>query len=136
MLNPVEEPILNLDLLNIGNLATQNWTPPSSGISIRPELVEELEGVWFDFLTTQNIRNNPFIPTINDELKVYIEGTPNQVIATKYERNPFARKKCLEYHGFSCSVCHFNFYNVYGDVGKDFIHVHHLTPVASIGKLY
>lgn len=136
LLNPIEEPILTLDLLKMGNLATQNWTPQASGISIRQELVEELEAIWFDFLTTQKIRNNPFVPSSNDEQKVYTEGTPNQVIVTKYERNPFARKKCLEYHGFSCSVCDFNFHNIYGDVGKDFIHVHHLTQVASIGKSY
>jgi len=50
LLNPDKQPILGLDILKTGNLAAQNWTPQASGISIRPELVDELEGVWQDFL--------------------------------------------------------------------------------------
>ena len=50
LLNPDKQPILALDILKTGNLAIQNWTPQASGISIRPELVDELEGVWQDFL--------------------------------------------------------------------------------------
>jgi predicted HNH restriction endonuclease len=30
----------------------------------------------------------------------------------------------------SCAVCNFNFKAAYGSVGKDFIHVHHLHPIA------
>jgi len=50
LLNPDKQPILALDILKTGNLAAQTWTPQASGISIRPELVDELEGVWLDFL--------------------------------------------------------------------------------------
>jgi len=50
LLNPHKEPILSLDILKTGNLAEQNWTPQASGISIKPQLVDELEGVWLDFL--------------------------------------------------------------------------------------
>ena len=50
LLNPDKEPILTLDILKTGNLAAQTWTPQASGISIRPELIDELEGVWQDFL--------------------------------------------------------------------------------------
>lgn len=136
LLNPAQDPILTLDILKVGSLSSQNWTPQSSGISIKPELVDELEAVWFNFLTTQNIRYNPFVPGDNETQKVYTEGTPNQVVVTKYERSPYARKKCLEFHGYSCVVCGFNFQRFYGDVGKDFIHVHHLIKVSSIGQTY
>jgi len=50
LLNPDKEPILSFDILKTGNLAAQTWTPQASGISIRPELADELEGVWQDFL--------------------------------------------------------------------------------------
>jgi hypothetical protein len=50
LLNPDKQPILTLDILKTGNLAAQTWTPQASGISIRPQLVDELEGVWQDFL--------------------------------------------------------------------------------------
>lgn len=52
LLNPDKEAILTLDILKTGNLAAQTWTPQASGISIRPELVDELEGVWMDFLSS------------------------------------------------------------------------------------
>jgi hypothetical protein len=51
LLNPDKQPILILDILKTGNLAVQTWTPQASGISIRPEIADELEGVWQDFLT-------------------------------------------------------------------------------------
>lgn len=51
LLNPDKEPILSLDILKTGDLAAQTWTPQASGISIRPQLVEELEGLWLAFLS-------------------------------------------------------------------------------------
>jgi hypothetical protein len=51
LINPDKQPILTLDILKTGNLAVQTWTPQASGISIRPEIADELEGVWQDFLT-------------------------------------------------------------------------------------
>jgi hypothetical protein len=53
LLNPDKQHILTLDILKTGNLAAQTWTPQASGISIRPELVDELEGVWQDFLNPE-----------------------------------------------------------------------------------
>ncbi|MFA6088126.1 hypothetical protein [Mucilaginibacter sp.] len=53
LLNPDKEPILTFDILKTGNLAEQTWAPQASGISIRPQLADELEGVWQDFLTSK-----------------------------------------------------------------------------------
>ena len=53
LLNPATGPILTLDILNMGPMSKQVWTPQSSGISIKPELVEELELLWEDFLSYQ-----------------------------------------------------------------------------------
>jgi 5-methylcytosine-specific restriction protein A len=136
LLNPYKENILQLDLLQTGNLAEQHWTPNSSGISIKPHLVDELEALWFDFLATQKISHNPFIQQEDDKQEIFIEGFANQVTLTRYERNPYARKVCLGHYGYSCSVCEFNFQKGYGDIGKDFIHIHHLTQIANIGKEY
>lgn len=136
ILNPEKEPLLSLEILKNGNLAKVNWTPQSSGIEINPEVTDELEAVWFDFLTTQKIRHNPFKETETDNQKVYTEGTPNQVLVTKYERNPYARKTCIDHYGYSCVVCEFNFQKEYGDLGKDFIHVHHLKLVSTVREEY
>ncbi|WHX97953.1 DUF3427 domain-containing protein [Neobacillus sp. DY30] len=64
------------------------------------------------------------------------EGGTKQIIVNAYERNPVARKKCLDHYGFNCSVCKFNFEERYGDIGKNFIHVHHLQEISKIGKEY
>ncbi|MBK7873847.1 MAG: HNH endonuclease [Saprospiraceae bacterium] len=58
------------------------------------------------------------------------------VVVDRYERHPKARAKCIEYWKCTCSVCEFDFEKVFGDLGKGFIHVHHLTPLSEIGKEY
>lgn len=70
-----------------------------------------------------------------DEVKEELEeGQKITVTVNRYERNPIARKKCLEIHGGSCAVCSLNFGEVYGEVGEGFIHVHHINPLHQIGK--
>jgi 5-methylcytosine-specific restriction protein A len=74
-----------------------------------------------------------------DELepgKKYAEGARKQVRVNAYERNPKARKACLKHYGHSCSVCNFDFQKCYGDLGKEFIHVHHLNPLALTDREY
>lgn len=53
ILDPAASPILTLDILNTSQLARQLWTPQSSGISVKPELVQELEGLWHYFVTNE-----------------------------------------------------------------------------------
>ena len=60
----------------------------------------------------------------------YAEGAKKQVRVNAYERNPKARAACLKHYGRVCSVCDFSFEKRYGDIGQDFIHVHHLKPLA------
>lgn len=134
LLNSEIDPLLNLKLLNDGNLSEVNWTPQFSGIIIPSEYVDELEQLWFTFLTTHDVRNNPFKSTDNNDQREYSEGNPTQIMVTKYERNPYAKKVCIDYYGYSCSVCGFNFEMKYGQIGKDYIQVHHLNPLAKVGK--
>jgi len=81
------------------------------------------------------------IPFSNINAKVkerikFLEGTKTTSITTRYERNPKARKECLDHYGYDCQVCDFNFLNFYGDIGKDYIHVHHLVEISTIGDTY
>jgi hypothetical protein len=64
------------------------------------------------------------------------EGAVTQVVVNAYERNPRARQECIAHYGSRCSVCDFDFEQVYGEIGRDFIHVHHLVPLSEIGKEY
>lgn len=59
----------------------------------------------------------------------FLEGATQRMWITRYERNPRARKECLEFHGDKCSVCGFDFEKTYGKIGKGYIEVHHLTPL-------
>jgi 5-methylcytosine-specific restriction protein A len=64
------------------------------------------------------------------------EGAVKMVYINKYERNPLARRMCIEHYGCFCNICKFDFYVTYGDLGKGYIHVHHLIPISSIGESY
>lgn len=70
-----------------------------------------------------------------DDDKLY-EGALMKVNANKYERNQKARRECVEKKGYKCLVCGQDFEATYGEIGIGFIHVHHLTPISSIGKEY
>lgn len=61
---------------------------------------------------------------------VYFEGRRFSVISTAIERDSFARERCLSYFGYSCQVCGMNFEKVYGEIGNDYIHVHHRIDLA------
>ena len=61
----------------------------------------------------------------------YYEGSLQQALVNRYERNPIARKKCIEKHGCICQVCGMDFAKVYGELGIGFIHVHHIVPIST-----
>lgn len=65
-----------------------------------------------------------------------IEGASKSVPVNSYERNPIARAQCVEHHGYTCKVCKFNFESFYGDIGKNYIHVHHLVSLSEIKREY
>ena len=70
-----------------------------------------------------------------DDEKLY-EGALVTVKANKYERNLKARSECVAKKGYKCFVCGHDFEATYGEIGKGFIHVHHLIPISTIGKEY
>ena len=64
------------------------------------------------------------------------EGAVTQVCVTHYERNTEDRRKAQERDGYECQVCHMNFVDTYGEIGKGYIEVHHLYPVCNMGENY
>ena len=67
---------------------------------------------------------------------IYTEGTRSSIMTSVYERNSFARDKCLEIHGYKCLVCEIDFEETYGKIGQEYIHVHHKVPISSIKESY
>jgi 5-methylcytosine-specific restriction enzyme A len=51
-----------------------------------------------------------------------------------YERNPTLRTKAIQIHGYTCAACRFNFYEYYGNHGKDYIEIHHKIPLSQIDE--
>lgn len=82
------------------------------------------------------VLSEPLLPEELSLTQEYFEGALKQITVNAYERNALARKVCIEHYGWDCFVCGLNFKNVYGQLGEDFIHVHHLTPLSKIGKEY
>ncbi len=70
------------------------------------------------------------------EQRGYSEGDARRTESVRYERNPLNRKLCLEAKGYECAVCGFDFEKTYGELGRHFIHVHHIVPVSQVGPGY
>ncbi len=64
------------------------------------------------------------------------EGAKIQIVVNKYERSPANRAACISYYGPICQVCSFDFGSFYGQIGQDYIEVHHRVPVSSMGGAY
>lgn len=71
-----------------------------------------------------------------EEVIGFPEGASTQVLVNKYERDPRNRSAAISAHGFECLACGFDFKKIYGDLGADFIIVHHIVPVSKIGADY
>ena len=104
-----------------------------------PQSVKECkDNALLDFLLHPHQMVNEDVYDVDypaDDEHLY-EGALVKVMANKYERNQKARMECVAKKGYQCMVCGRDFEATYGDTGKGFIHVHHLTPISSIGKEY
>jgi len=69
------------------------------------------------------------------DLSTLTEGAVRRIMVNAYERNPVARRRCIQDWGYACSVCELEMESMYGILGKEFIHVHHITPISSKGKV-
>lgn len=70
------------------------------------------------------------VPEPEPESYDKLEGAKHQDTVTRYERDRGNRKACIAHYGYVCQVCGTNFEETYGELGKEFIEVHHLHPVA------
>jgi predicted HNH restriction endonuclease len=61
------------------------------------------------------------------------EGGSAEELSKYYERSRVNRALCLAYHGYNCKACGLNMRQLYSGLASDFIHVHHLNPVAAAG---
>ncbi len=79
---------------------------------------------------------NNFFPEEIGDYEDLVEGAKRKIYVNAYERNKEARLKCIEYHGLACYICGMKFSDTYGKLGNNFIHVHHIKELSTIGKDY
>lgn len=103
-----------------------------SGVRVPDDAADDLERLWRDHL-----RDLEFVTA--DEVAVedgYPEGAASRVLVNRYERDRNARRACLAHHGTRCAVCDLDFRERYGKLGVDYIHVHHLEELSTVGNDY
>src|ERR1700676_5461406 len=57
-----------------------------------------------------------------------------QALINRYERDPAAREECIRHYGAVCVACGLTLADRYGPEVNGLIHVHHLNPLASVGR--
>ncbi len=80
--------------------------------------------------------DRPLLPEEVAESPALWEGAVSRITVNAYERNPEARRRCIEHYGAKCVVCGLDFGEVYGEVAEGLIHVHHLKPISGVGEGY
>lgn len=65
-----------------------------------------------------------------------LEGAPQTVELTSYERNSAARRLCLAHYGPKCQACGLVYEDRYGPIAANLIHVHHIVPLHMICETY
>lgn len=98
------------------------------------KFLKRVGGNWYAADSDNAIRIS--LPEEVETPEQYFEGASTKISVNTYERNVKARAKCLEYHGHKCAVCFFDFELFYGAIGKNYIHVHHVVPLAKIKNEY
>ncbi len=134
LLHPQNEKILSKSDLQ-KKIPKVHWTPQASGMTIPPDEAALLETLWSAHL--MQIGLSPLLlPEEIPTPEQYWEGALHRISVNAYERDPRARQACLQHYGKSCSICSFDFEAIYGEIGKGFIHVHHLRQLSEIGETY
>jgi len=95
---------------------------------ITPESAKILDGVLGS--------DRPEVAPVTMPVDSFTEGALKRMSNNRYERDPHARAACIDHHGTSCIACGFNFEKVYGSIGADYIHVHHVRQLSECGGSY
>lgn len=100
-----------------------------------PAVVEALEILGIVTPNASSLREIS-LPEEIDADTILLEGATTQITVNSYERNPKARRECIDNYGLRCQVCEIDFEEVYGEIGRGYIQVHHKIPLGNIGESY
>lgn len=125
----LQDPVLQ-DLLILRMANNTNYL-------VESEHAELLEKRWSK---RAHSMHSPYMQSVQEDIEsedaqfddFYRDGEVKEYFGNRFERNVKNRSRAIEIHGTSCLACGFNFEEVYGEHGKDFIEVHHIQPLSTI----
>jgi 5-methylcytosine-specific restriction protein A len=129
---------LNIEKLPAGELSAffrKVKNAAAGGILIPPAAALEIEERWRSLLASSGLQAD-FRADEVEQVNPFFEGATRVVLVNAFERNRYARDACLKHHRCICAICAFDFEKFYGELGRDFIHVHHVVPLADIRSEY
>ena len=118
---------VNIDENDIGPATIKSFTH-----KLERKYLKRVGDSWYAFGKKNNIQ----IAEEVDDNEALIEGASKIISVNVFERNPIARSKCLAHYGYKCIVCSFDFEKIYGSIGQNFIHVHHIVPLSETSGEY
>ena len=68
-----------------------------------------------------------------EQFESYTEGLVEKVVTNRYERDPRNRQAAIGKHGTRCFGCDLEMQEQYGEIARDFIHIHHTRPLSKTG---
>ena len=134
LLHPDRELILNRKDLSSESLIKATNTP-KSGPRLKPADAALLESLWAPFVWTTERAPERIAEEVHPADQFW-EGALRSITINAYERDAKARQSCIAHFGSACRVCGLDFGRVYGELGRGYIHVHHIRPLSEIGEGY
>ena len=131
ILNPDFDDILPLASLQFGALGSVNWSTPASGIQIR-QGVEELERLWAELVGVYQLAGDEAVGALEGERLVAMSRHRARERWLREEK--ITEVKRTNGGRLPCEACGFNFFEVYGEIGRDYAQVHHLKPLSDRTK--
>lgn len=122
---------LDLDMPQPTGKSTEYASHPLQQSDNTLKVVEEI----LDNSSNVESENLLYPEQINSH-SVYSEGGKLQITINSYERNEKARKECIHIHGTRCTICGFDFGEVFGEEFEGKIHVHHIKPLSETDDRY
>jgi 5-methylcytosine-specific restriction protein A len=124
-----ESPLVDETTLKTDKETKQfDWFPQALGVLVPQNIAARI----LKMIEQQS--ESKFVPLSPESLATISEGKTIRITITTYDRSPLARQQCIDHYGTSCVICGFNFEVKYGQIGKGFIHVHHIKQVADVGE--
>ena len=119
----------------------ENWSALELEIERTPVMIDHESGedvgdkvlFWAGGLLGMVLSLLPLEEEISEGLP---EGALRRVEVNRYERSRINRAICISVHGTRCKVCGLDLEELYGEIGRGFIHVHHIVPVSQMKPDY